>query len=107
MIENCILFACFLICFIHYSSFVFRRSLDLIDLLMHLADRGLVSQVQDVLEFPIQHCPDILIVALLQINQPMTLFRQELLSSLIPIFLSNHVNSTVILHQVWHTQVSI
>lgn len=74
---------------------------------MHLADRGLVSQVQDILKIPIQHCPDILIVALLQINQPMTLFRQELLSSLIPIFLANHANSTVILHQVWHTQVQI
>jgi len=73
---------------------------------MHLADRGLVTQVQDLLKYPVQQCPDFLSLALLQTNQPMTLFKQELLCSLIPIFLANHANSAVILHHIWHNQVS-
>ncbi|XKL59833.1 hypothetical protein PGB90_000849 [Kerria lacca] len=80
------------------------RSLDLIDLLMHLADRGLITQVQEIMKYPVQHCPDFLSLGLLQTNQPMTLFKQELLSNLIPIFLANHANSTVILHHLWHNQ---
>ena len=82
-----------------------RRSQDLIDLLMHLADRGLVTQVQEVLKQPVQNCPDFLSLALLQTNHPMTLFKQELLSSLIPVFLANHANAAVILHHLWHNQV--
>jgi len=83
----------------------FRRSQDLIDLLMHLADRGLVTQVQELLKQPIQNCPDFLSLALLQTNHPMTLFKQEVLSSLIPVFLANHANAAVILHHMWLNQV--
>lgn len=72
---------------------------------MHLADRGLITQVQEIMKYPVQHCPDFLSLGLLQTNQPMTLFKQELLSNLIPIFLANHANSTVILHHLWHNQV--
>lgn len=73
---------------------------------MHLADRGLVTQVQELLKYPVQQCPDFLSLGLLQANQPMTLFKQELLCSLIPIFLANHANSAVILHHIWHNQVN-
>ena len=72
---------------------------------MHLADRGLVTQVQELLKHPIQNCPDFLSLALLQTSHPMTSFKQDVLSSLIPIFLANHTNAAVILHHMWHTQV--
>lgn len=83
----------------------YRRSLDLIQTLLYLADRGLYIQVQELLKFPMQHCPDVLVLGLLQINQPMSVIRQELLTSLIPVFLGNHPNSGIILHHAWHTQV--
>lgn len=72
---------------------------------MCLSERGLYSQVQELFKFPMQHCPDVLVLALLQINTPVTIFRQELLSSLIPIFLGTHPNSGIILHHAWHSQV--
>ena len=72
---------------------------------MHLADRGLVTQVQELLKQPIQNCPDFLSLALLQTGHPMTLFKQEVLSSVIPLFLANHPNSAIILHHMWHNQV--
>ncbi|XP_011335843.1 CCR4-NOT transcription complex subunit 1 isoform X2 [Ooceraea biroi] len=78
------------------------RSLNIVELLLHMAERGLYSPVQEIFKWPIQHCPDVLVLALLQINPPITILRQELLSTLMPIFLGNHPNSAVILHHAWH-----
>ncbi|XP_024942334.1 CCR4-NOT transcription complex subunit 1 isoform X8 [Cephus cinctus] len=78
------------------------RSLNVVELLLHMAERGLYGPVQEIFKWPIQHCPDVLVLALLQINPPITILRQELLSTLMPIFLGNHPNSAVILHHAWH-----
>ncbi|XP_043501500.1 CCR4-NOT transcription complex subunit 1 isoform X2 [Polistes fuscatus] len=78
------------------------RSLYFVELLLHIAERGLYGPVQEIFKWPIQHCPDVLVLALLQINPPITLLRQELLSTLMPIFFGNHPNSAVILHHAWH-----
>ena len=37
----------------------------------------MLVQVTDLLTFPQQHCPDVLVLGLLQINPPITLLRQE------------------------------
>lgn len=80
------------------------RCLYLVELLLYAAERGYYMQVHELFKFPLQHCPDILLLALLQITPPITIFRQELLTTLIPIFLGNHPNSGIILHHAWHTQ---
>ena len=81
------------------------RSLDLVETLLHLSDRGFYAQVQEMFKIPIQHCPDVLVLALLHISPPVSVLRQDLLTNLIPIFLGNHPNSGIILHHVWHSQV--
>ena len=73
--------------------------------MLHLADRGLYAQVQELFKVPIQLCPDVLVLVLLTISPPVTLLRQELFNTLIPIFLSNHPNSAIILHNAWHSQI--
>jgi len=84
------------------------RSLDLVQTLLYLSERGLYSQVQELLKFPIANCPDVLVLALIQINQPpVSMVRQELLTNLIPYFLTNHPNSAAILHHAWHHGNSI
>ncbi|VVC86298.1 unnamed protein product [Leptidea sinapis] len=81
------------------------RCLYLVELLLYAAERGYYLQIHELFKFPLQHCPDILLLALLQISLPtITLFRQELLTTLIPIFLGNHPNSGIILQHAWHTQ---
>ncbi|XP_072931342.1 CCR4-NOT transcription complex subunit 1 isoform X2 [Epargyreus clarus] len=80
------------------------RGLYLIELLLYLSERGYYMQVHELFKFPLQHCPDILLLALLQISPPVTVLRQELLTTLIPIFLGNHPNSGIILQHAWHTQ---
>ncbi|CAH0545815.1 unnamed protein product [Brassicogethes aeneus] len=80
------------------------RSLNLIELLLNMSECGLYSHVQELFKFPMVNCPDVLVLALLQISGQITILRQELLTNLIPIFLGNHPNSAIILHNVWHTQ---
>lgn len=77
------------------------KSLHLVDVLLYIAENNLYSPVLDLFKFPIQHCPDVLFMALLQINPPVTVLRQELFTTLIPIFLGNHPNSGPILHHAW------
>ncbi|XP_053697550.1 CCR4-NOT transcription complex subunit 1 [Sabethes cyaneus] len=77
-------------------------SLHLVDVLLHIADNGFYAQAMEIFKIPIQLCPDILFMALLQIQPPVTVSRQELFSTLIPIFLGNHPNSGTILHHAWN-----
>lgn len=80
------------------------RSLHLIEVLLYIAESGFYPQAQELFKTPIQHCPDVLVLALLQISPPVTVFRQELLTNLMPIFLGNHPNGATILHNAWHSQ---
>uniref|UniRef100_T1ISW7 CCR4-NOT transcription complex subunit 1 n=1 Tax=Strigamia maritima TaxID=126957 RepID=T1ISW7_STRMM len=79
------------------------KSLDLIDTLLYLSE-GHYTQVQELFKFPVQHCPDMLVLGLLQINPSNNILRQELLTNLMPIFLGNHPNSAIVLNYAWHVQ---
>ncbi|KAG8437274.1 hypothetical protein GDO86_008106 [Hymenochirus boettgeri] len=80
------------------------KSLDLIESLLRLAEVGQYEQVKQLFAYPIKHCPDMLVLALLQINTSWHTLRHELISTLMPIFLGNHPNSAIILHYAWHGQ---
>ncbi|CAH1107243.1 unnamed protein product [Psylliodes chrysocephalus] len=80
------------------------RSLNLVELLLSLSECGLYTHVHELFKMPMHSCADVLVLALIQISAPVTLLRQELLTTLIPIFLGNHPNSAIILHHAWHTQ---
>lgn len=46
----------------------FRKSLDLIEILLQLSDEGLYSNVMELFTFhPVAHCPDLLLLGLLQL----------------------------------------
>lgn len=83
-----------------------RKSLDLVESLLRLSEVGQYEQVKQLFGFPIKHCPDMLVLALLQISTSWHTLRHELISTLMPIFLGNHPNSAIILHYAWHGQVS-
>lgn len=73
--------------------------------LLRLSEVGQYEQVKQLFGFPIKHCPDMLVLALLQISTSWHTLRHELISTLMPIFLGNHPNSAIILHYAWHGQV--
>lgn len=89
-------------CLTHY-----RKSLDLVESLLRLSEVGQYEQVKQLFSFPIKHCPDMLVLALLQISTSWHTLRHELISTLMPIFLGNHPNSAIILHYAWHGQVGV
>ncbi|XP_037084920.1 CCR4-NOT transcription complex subunit 1-like [Pollicipes pollicipes] len=79
------------------------RCTELMQLLLHLAESGHSCAVQELLNFPLQSCPDILSLNLLATGSTSHL-AQELLSTLFPIFLTgHHPNSGAVLHQAWHS----
>uniref|UniRef100_A0A3Q2EDJ4 CCR4-NOT transcription complex subunit 1 n=1 Tax=Cyprinodon variegatus TaxID=28743 RepID=A0A3Q2EDJ4_CYPVA len=80
------------------------KSLDLVESLLRLSEVGQYEQVKQLFSFPIKHCPDMLVLALLQISTSWHSLRHELISTLMPIFLGNHPNSAIILHYAWHGQ---
>lgn len=80
------------------------RCLGLVEVLLSVSECGFYQQVQELFKFPVQNCPDILVLALLQCSGSVTLLRQDLLTNLIPIFLGTHANSAIILHSAWHAQ---
>jgi len=79
------------------------KSLQLLELLLSFGERGQYQAAQELFQFPTVHCPDILLLGLTQLNTPMTALRQELMTTLFPIFLGNHVSSGVILQHAWHS----
>lgn len=80
------------------------KSRDLVQALLRLSDLGHYQFVTDLFKFPVQNCPDMLTLALLQIDPTWNILKQELLSNLIPIFLGNHPNSAIVLNYAWHFQ---
>ncbi|XP_061630261.1 CCR4-NOT transcription complex subunit 1 isoform X9 [Phyllopteryx taeniolatus] len=80
------------------------KSLDLVESLLRLSEVGQYEQVKQLFSFPIKHCPDMLVLALLQISTSWHTLRHELISTLMPTFLGNHPNSAIILHYAWHGQ---
>eukprot|EP00794_Sanderia_malayensis_P019065 gene19065-20980_t len=80
------------------------RSLDLVEVLLHLSEAGHYEPVLKLFAFPVKNCPDILLLALLQVNATWHTLRNDLVSMLMPLFLGNHPNSMSILHYAWNGQ---
>jgi len=78
------------------------RSLNLLETLLTLSDGGVYTGCIELFKFPITHCPDLLILGLLQLTSVWNKLKQEIISVLIPIFLGNHPNSAVILQHAWN-----
>lgn len=79
------------------------KSIHLVEVLLYISENGYYNQVLEIFKFPMAHCPDILFMALLQTNGPHLMMRQDLFTSLVPIFISNHPNSGPILHHAWNS----
>ncbi|KAK6167378.1 hypothetical protein SNE40_021420 [Patella caerulea] len=80
------------------------KSLDLVETLLRLSESGHYKPIHDLFKVPIQKCPDILVLALLQTKTSWNILKQELISTLMPVFLGSHTNSAVVLHYAWHHQ---
>jgi CCR4-NOT transcription complex subunit 1 len=75
-------------------------SLELLEVLCSLAEMGHVGSVRTLLELPLKHCPELLVLGLAQIKTEWNTIQSEILSALLPSFFAS--NSTAgVLHQLW------
>jgi len=76
-------------------------SLDLIQTLVLLAEAGNFPVVRSILEHPVKHCPEVLLLGLAQCTAEWGVVQEEVFAALVPMFLANHPNSSLVLQRLW------
>ena len=79
------------------------QSVDLVERLILLSEtRGLYQRVRQVFENPLKQHPEYLLLSISKARPSVgNVLIDELLSFLLPLFLGNHANSTVVLQKLW------
>ncbi|XP_019161048.1 PREDICTED: CCR4-NOT transcription complex subunit 1 [Ipomoea nil] len=80
--------------------------LDLLEVLCQLAERGHANSVRSILEHPLTHCPELLLLGLSHINTVYNLLQHEISSTVFPMILRNAPGMGMI-HYLWHVNPSI
>ncbi|KAF8379221.1 hypothetical protein HHK36_028651 [Tetracentron sinense] len=80
--------------------------LDLLEVLCQLAERGHAGSVRSILEYPLKHCPEVLLLGMAQINAAFNLILNEVSSTVFPMIVGNAMGSGMILH-LWHANPNI
>ncbi|XVF08470.1 hypothetical protein REPUB_Repub07fG0006100 [Reevesia pubescens] len=76
-------------------------SLDLLDVLCQLAERGYANCVRAMIEYPLKHCPEFLLLGIAQISTPYNILQHDVSSTIFPMVVENSMGS-LILH-LWHS----
>ncbi|XP_010258903.1 PREDICTED: CCR4-NOT transcription complex subunit 1 isoform X3 [Nelumbo nucifera] len=75
--------------------------LDLLEVLCQLAERGHVVSIRSMLEYPLKHCPEVLLLGMAHINTTFNLLQYEVSSTVLPMIVGNAIRSGIVL-QIWH-----
>ncbi|GAB4861940.1 hypothetical protein Ancab_037195 [Ancistrocladus abbreviatus] len=75
--------------------------LDLLNVLCQLAERGHAAVVRSMLEYPLKHCPEVLLLGMAQINTAYNLLQYEVSSSVFPKVIGDSTRIKVILY-LWN-----
>ncbi|KAK6926413.1 CCR4-NOT transcription complex subunit 1, HEAT repeat, partial [Dillenia turbinata] len=73
-------------------------SLDLLEVLCKLAERGHAGLVRGILTVPLKHCPEILLLGIAQINTAYNLLQCEVSSTVFPMIVENATGGGMILN---------
>ncbi|XWS60105.1 hypothetical protein CRYUN_Cryun07bG0005900 [Craigia yunnanensis] len=76
-------------------------SLDLLHVLCQLAERGYANSIRAMIEYPLKHCPELLLLGISQINTAYNLLQHDVSSTIFPMVVENSMGS-LILH-LWHS----
>ncbi|XP_048534491.1 CCR4-NOT transcription complex subunit 1-like isoform X2 [Triticum urartu] len=80
--------------------------LDLLEVLCQLADLGYATLARPLLDYPLSHCPDVLLLGVSQINTAYNLLQYEVLSCVFPALLKDTKNSSL-MNYLWHLNPSL
>ncbi|XP_019188947.1 PREDICTED: CCR4-NOT transcription complex subunit 1-like [Ipomoea nil] len=80
--------------------------LDLLEVFCQLAESGHASLIRCILEYPLKHCPEVLLLGLAHINTAYNLLQHEISSIVFPTMLKSTLGTRVILY-LWNVNPSI
>nr|GLL40743.1 CCR4-NOT transcription complex subunit 1-like [Ipomoea trifida] len=80
--------------------------LDLLEVFCQLAERGHASLIRCILEYPLKHCPEVLLLGLAHINTAYNLLQHEISSIAFPTMLKSTLGTRMILY-LWNVNPSI
>ncbi|VFQ85948.1 unnamed protein product [Cuscuta campestris] len=80
--------------------------LDLLEVLCLLAERGHASAVRSIIEYPLKHCPEVLLLGMSHINTAYNLLHHEITPTVFPRILKNPRGVDMI-YYLWHINPSI
>ncbi|KAG8083808.1 hypothetical protein GUJ93_ZPchr0010g10249 [Zizania palustris] len=75
--------------------------LDLLEVLCQLAELGYATVVRSMLDYPLIHCPDVLLLGVSHINTAYNLLQYEILSCVFPAILKDTTYSSL-MSSLWH-----
>lgn len=75
--------------------------LDLIEVLCRLAESGHGPEVQQILQQPLQECPELLLLGIASVHTEWNLLQREVCDKLVVTYLDKHPNSQVVLRNLW------
>uniref|UniRef100_A0A2P2MSE8 CCR4-NOT transcription complex subunit 1 n=2 Tax=Rhizophora mucronata TaxID=61149 RepID=A0A2P2MSE8_RHIMU len=75
--------------------------LDLVDVLCQLAERGHASSIRSMLDYPLKHCPEILLLGMSHVNTAYNLLQNEICSTVFPMMVKSTACSGMIFY-LWH-----
>ncbi|XP_011033315.1 PREDICTED: CCR4-NOT transcription complex subunit 1-like isoform X2 [Populus euphratica] len=75
--------------------------LDLLDVLCQLAETGHASSVRSILEYPLKHCPELLLLGMSHINTAYSLLQYEVSFRVFPLILKSPACGGMMLY-LWH-----
>ncbi|KAF8103354.1 hypothetical protein N665_0188s0292 [Sinapis alba] len=81
-------------------------SLDLLDVLCQLAERGHTVLVSLMLQYPLTHCPKTLLLGMTHIKTAYNLIQREVVSVILPVLITNSQDSGFILN-LWHQNAEL
>ncbi|KAH7284495.1 hypothetical protein KP509_34G056500 [Ceratopteris richardii] len=82
-------------------------SIPLLKVLCELAEIGHAGAVRSILEHPMKHCPDILLLGIVQVKTIWNLIQNEILASLFPMYLGSNLNNSPVFRHLWRLNSSM
>ncbi|KAF5732911.1 Ccr4-not transcription complex putative isoform 1 [Tripterygium wilfordii] len=80
--------------------------IDLWDVLCELAERGHARSVRSMLENPVKHCPEVLLLGMAHTSTAYNLLQNEVFFTLFPMMVKSTVANGLVLH-LWHINPDI
>ncbi|XP_062205575.1 uncharacterized protein LOC133907537 isoform X2 [Phragmites australis] len=76
--------------------------LDLLEVLCQLAELGYAKPVRSMLDYPLIHCPEVLLLGVSHINTAYNLLQHEVLSCVFPAMLKDDTLHSSLMNYLWH-----